>query len=434
MDTQTYIKTLLSKFHSMKECNICLQVLIPEEGCMFKCGHTCHSTCIKKMENPCCVECKYPYNPVELLKLSTNFYAKSSFSKNKFNSLYNKGLTSLVESALLDNPEAQFTISISRDNKYSLVNKFEQIFDNNETLFWLKKSANQKYIPSLYYLMNHYKNNDTEFYKYCKIAADENDANAQYEVGLYYEKIKPKKCLEYMLKSYDNKCIHAARALYKYYIQGKIVTKDCDKAHEYLKYYANSGDNDSQFLMGEYYRLKDNHDEAIYWYKHSSDNGNIYAQVELCNYHLGGYKIFDNDKILYSYLIKNQNNVTALYLLGYYYENIKYVFSDAYYWYIKSAKKNHIESVIKISDFYYNGIGIDKNEDEGFDWLLKAADLGHIDSQYLVGRNYEIGFTYKNNFIQSDKKAIKYYKLAASKDHTLSIESLKYYNLLNQIK
>jgi len=59
---------------------------------------------------------------------------------------------------------------------------------------------------------------------------------------------------------------------------------------------------------------------------------------------------------------------------------------------------------------YDTGYGTRKNIPSAFEWYLKAAKLGHRDSQYNIGYFYGNGEIVK----KSHKKKIYWYKLAAT--------------------
>ena len=80
-------------------------------------------------------------------------------------------------------------------------------------------------------------------------------------------------------------------------------------------------------------------------------------------------------------------------------------YSAAIKWYKKSAKQGDIESHYRVGYLY----GLQDNKKKYFDWLEKAADLGHAQAQAKVGS------AYLNYLIQKDVldeeiylKSIKY--------------------------
>lgn len=59
---------------------------------------------------------------------------------------------------------------------------------------------------------------------------------------------------------------------------------------------------------------------------------------------------------------------------------------------------------------------------QGGIYLQRAADMGDMKAQYLVGRIYDQGFT--AHFAPDKDKAIHYYQLAAEQDHIIAIKRL----------
>lgn len=431
------MEKLLTKFRESTHCESCIHPFDPLEGCMFKCGHTYHTKCIESMEIKCCFKCNILYRPDDVYHVANKFTDKllEVDDKPTRKKIIKKSLELLVEAALLNHNEALYIIGISiMKDGY-----FDKILTDDDCLFCLNKSAHNGHLKSIHSLMNKYKNTNIPaniplYYKYCEMAANQNDASAQCIIALYYEKTNPSKCIQYMKKSAENNYTLADQYMYKYYKQGKIINKNLDLAHEYLIKVANTGNSDAEVFMGDYYYDKDNHLEAIKWYKLASDKGNHNAQIQLAHYYIHGEYVRINYSLAYKLLMKNQDNIYAMYLIGYYYEHCTQNYTECFHWYLKSAEKNLSEAQSKLSYLYEHGLGVKKDLNQSFDWLLKSADNQYLDSQIMVGQKYEIGFNYKGNFIQSDKKAKKYYQLASKHGDLFSIEALHFYEIFDKLK
>ena len=63
-----------------------------------------------------------------------------------------------------------------------------------------------------------------------------------------------------------------------------------------------------------------------------------------------------------------------------------------------------------VAEFYMEGKGIEKNEEEALKWYRKAAEQGDADSEYAIGQYYE----YDGNDI---KLAIEWYRKAAEQGY-----------------
>lgn len=426
---------LLNKFRNQKHCDKCTEYYSSIEGCMFKCGHIYHIACITSMETPCCYLCNYSYNPKEIYELSSKFMNKLLMNdcscKLIRKNISKKAVDLLIEAALLNHSESQYIIGIDEfKNGY-----MEKLINKEESIFWLKKAANNKNLKAILTLMDKYETiNPLLYYDYCEMAANQNDSNSQLIIAKYYEKIDSNKCIYYMNMAASNNNVFAYEYLYTYYKDGMIVTKNIDLAYNYLNKAAELGSIESQILMGDFYYIKNIYDKAIYWYKIASDNGNHDAQIQMANYYIFGENIEQNYTLAYKLLQKNKENVFAMYLLGYYYEHYKENLIESFIWYMKSAKKDYNKAQHKIAYLYDHGLGINHDHNQSIEWLIKAANNNYLDSQIILGKKYEIGFNYKGNFIQSDKKAKKYYKLAASSGDLFSINALYFYELLDRIK
>lgn len=70
---------------------------------------------------------------------------------------------------------------------------------------------------------------------------------------------------------------------------------------------------------------------------------------------------------------------------------------------------NYALSCHKLAEMYFDGIGVEKSDEQAYAWWEKAAKFGHVDSQYLFGK-YEID---KGNI----ESGIHYIEAAANQNH-----------------
>ncbi len=78
----------------------------------------------------------------------------------------------------------------------------------------------------------------------------------------------------------------------------------------------------------------------------------------------------------------------------------------------KGAKRGHIRAYSALGQFYYVGYGTEKNEAEGVKYMYKAARLGEVSAQYLIGV-----ISISNEDFFDAKRAVKYLKKAAKFDY-----------------
>lgn len=59
---------------------------------------------------------------------------------------------------------------------------------------------------------------------------------------------------------------------------------------------------------------------------------------------------------------------------------------EAALWYRKAAEQGHREAQFQMGRIYFLGEGISQNEMEAFEWFRKAAEQGHRRAQFQLGR------------------------------------------------
>lgn len=146
---------------------------------------------------------------------------------------------------------------------------------------------------------------------------------------------------------------------------------------------------DSEYLLikGNNLELKKKYDDALKYYELAAVMGDIQAISEIGNYYVDYNKNISLAKA-YLFMAANQNNVSALYKLGYIYkyedkdkELSNYYFSKA----LKSIINNDEEKGMYPSLFYELGLDfLDREENlhnlyEAYDSLM-TAKLGFIDA------------------------------------------------------
>ena len=147
-------------------------------------------------------------------------------------------------------------------------------------------------------------------------AAEQGDANAQYNLGVCYE-------------------------------NGYGVTQDYSHAVYWYRKAAGQGDANAQYNLGVCYEngygVMQDYSQAVYWYRKAAEQGDAFAQ---CN-------------------------------LGFCYGNGKGVtqdYSKAVYWYRKAAEQGNAEAQYNLGTSYYYGEGVKKDKDLAEEWLTKVID------------------------------------------------------------
>ena len=95
-------------------------------------------------------------------------------------------------------------------------------------------------------------------------------------------------------------------------------------------------------------------------------------------------------------------------------------------YYRKAAESGHIRSQYELGLRYYHGVWVPQSYDLAFKWLFSAAHLGDLDAQVILGNMY----LYGQGVDQSYEEAVKWYRLAADQGNVAAQYNLgcMYYN------
>ena len=147
---------------------------------------------------------------------------------------------------------------------------------------------------------------------------------------------------------------------------------------------ARAGDAGAQADVGYAYETGDgvakDINQAVYWYRKSAENGNMYGQANLGYWYYQGQGVAKDDK-------------------------------QAFYWNKKAADQGLARAQTWIGYFYEKGIGIEKNYTEMFNWYIKAAAQGDGNGLRNVGICYDNG----QGISKDPGKALYYYREALVK-------------------
>ena len=143
---------------------------------------------------------------------------------------------------------------------------------------------------------------------------------------------------------------------------------------------------------------------------------------ELRNY-LNDHNI--TSKEVYNWLLNNQNDSNAVYLLGIFnYLGIEVCVNKrkAFELYQKAVNLGNVFAMSSLGNFYKLGIGTSVNEQKAFELYQKAADLGNATGMNNLGICYEDGIG-----TNIDKqKAFELFQNAADLGNALGINNLAY--------
>jgi TPR repeat protein len=108
----------------------------------------------------------------------------------------------------------------------------------------------------------------------------------------------------------------------------------------------------------------------------------------------------EKEKLVKKYTLQvDQLSLYATFIKAYgYYQQGRY--SDAAYWYQKSAEKGLADAQHNLGDLYYQGKGVVKDDKQAEQWFRKAAEQGLGKSQSFIGYMYAHGIALEKDHEQ----------------------------------
>jgi len=167
---------------------------------------------------------------------------------------------------------------------------------------------------------------------------------------------------------------------------------------------------------------KRNIDKAINLYTQAAVKGHTFAQFGLSQAYMetGEFKkaFMWNKKAAEQSFEENKQRESMFFALAQKYERgigTEQSYSDAYLWYKRTSDANqnycfeHILANLKLGDFYYNGLYVERNVALAFDYYMRSAKDNCSEAQFTIGVFYINGEHVERNY----SEAFKWFKLAA---------------------
>ena len=228
-----------------------------------------------------------------------------------------------------------------------------------------------------------------------KLAADQGDAQAQYDLGCMYE-------------------------------EGRGVKQDSAKAMQCHLKAAEQGHAKAQYELGlTYSKLppnKKNEEEAIKWiqlamegFRQAAIGGDAEAQCRLG-------EIYDMAKSE----SQNKRIKTVAAALGLYSgeKDVKWFEEESKKWYRMAtegfrqpAEQGDLKAQFELAGIYCWFMGGRENEEKGLQWFHKAAEQGFVEAQHELGYMYSSGWCVAEPDID---EALKWYTRAAQQGHLMA--------------
>lgn len=270
------------------------------------------------------------------------------------------------------------------------------------------------------------KKDGKEAVKQLEKAAKKGNDRAMYNLGvLYAEGNLIGQDYEKAVHWYEQAAAQSnSSALYNLgvmYADGKGVEQSNMKARRYLNDAADKGDEMAMNRLGDAYYFgtlgPKNISEGVFWYKKAAEHGHIGAMVNLSaayangegltqnyveslNWMLDAAETGDSEAVSFIGKLKplfSQTGGKEEFMKGYSaYE--KGNIYEGFKWFKEAADKGNIHAIEFIGDMYFNGIGVDANEEKAFRYYRVAAENGLAQAMYNLGWMYGTGTGTKKNY------------------------------------
>jgi TPR repeat protein len=86
----------------------------------------------------------------------------------------------------------------------------------------------------------------------------------------------------------------------------------------------------------------------------------------------------------------------------------------------QSAEQGDAKAQARLGAMYLLGRGVEKDEQQAAEWMLKAAKQGHVEAQVIIAAMYDRGLGVKNDV----KMATNWYEKAAAQGNSASMAIL----------
>lgn len=209
-----------------------------------------------------------------------------------------------------------------------------------------------------------------------------------YNLGLkYYKENDYQQAFRLFQKVADQGSGRANFFLGVMYAEGAGVKQDNNKAIEFFKKSADSGNYSSMYNLGKMFEkegVTQDYDSAVKWYKWAATSNQIEEIAKTALVEL-------DDKATKEYKkAANLGDTDAMYHLGWMYaqgkEGASQDYNKAIEWYQKAVDLGHVQAMNELGYIYENGQGIPQNKKQAINLYKKAVDLGNLDAKKNLSR------------------------------------------------
>jgi TPR repeat protein len=205
----------------------------------------------------------------------------------------------------------------------------------------------------------------------------------------------PATTVRWLRTAAENRDVEALAKLAYCYEAGEGVTVNPEQAVELYRMAANKGHPLSQTKMGDFHAggiagVEQDFRAAVEWYRKAADNGSSQAWFQLGVFAADGTGIPKNHSLAMECFLKSatmgygraQFNLGCMLLDGSLGGDPRP--EAAFFWFKKAAEQNDARAQKRLAFCYFQGIGTDRDTNQGLEWLRKSAQNGDIEAKSLL--------------------------------------------------
>jgi len=233
-------------------------------------------------------------------------------------------------------------------------------------------------------------------------SAEKDDVNSQYMLAQYYGKRLGKEnqaaSFHWYLKAANLGHVEAQHVVSVKYEKGTNgVGLNIEKSIFWLTKAAENKDKEAQSQLGSKFIMgngveKDVH-KAIHWHKRAANNGMIKS-----NYMIGQ---------IYVLRLVNTESGSADY-------------KEAYNWFLKGAELGDVDSQFQVAELYFNGKGVTQDTGQAIKWYIASSRQNYAKSHYALGYLY----SRRTGFTVDEKKSHEHFLAGAKLGYAMSQNEL----------
>ena len=244
------------------------------------------------------------------------------------------------------------------------------------------------------------KNDYKKAVLYFRIAAQQGDANAQFNLALCYSQGQgveqdQSEAARWYRKAAEQGDAKAQYNLARCYEHGKGVEQDQAEAIRWYRAAAEQGDAKAQFSLAGFYfegnGVEKSWEKALLWTKRAHEQCYALAaqlleefeKLKTSAYEAGGAQLKGGDSTQAAQYFRDAaelGHVEAQFLLALCYEigtGVEESAAEAFYWYSKAAEQGHTSAQFNLAICYEKGRGVEQNQQEAICWYRKSAEQGN---------------------------------------------------------